>query len=90
MCGGKWRYPGRGIRRLLYGGIESTYRRPFGTEQTWTRPRARDAHRGAIDRRGVLAPEDAIDPDPFFDALAPHCAPPIESGEKLILVTTSG
>lgn len=44
-------------------------------------------------RRGVFAPEGAVDPDAFFEALAPFCrAPgsetPFASASELILVTT--
>ena len=30
--------------------------------------------RGELERHGVLPPEQAFDPDAFFEALAPHCA----------------
>jgi saccharopine dehydrogenase-like NADP-dependent oxidoreductase len=46
--------------------------------------------RGTIERRGVLTPEAAIDPDAFFDALAPHCTPPVASGGELVSTHTSG
>jgi saccharopine dehydrogenase-like NADP-dependent oxidoreductase len=47
---------------------------------------------GSIDRRGVFAPEGAVDPDAFFEALAPYChAPgdptPFTSRDQLLLVT---
>jgi saccharopine dehydrogenase-like NADP-dependent oxidoreductase len=45
--------------------------------------------RGTIERRGVLTPEAAIDPDAFFDALAPHCTPPAASGAELVSTHTS-
>ena len=41
---------------------------------------------GHVKRRGVFAPEGAIDPDPFFDALAPYCNPPCDSGEALLAI----
>jgi hypothetical protein len=45
---------------------------------------------GKIDRRGVSTPETAIDPDIFFDALAPLCKPPRTSSQDMLLVNTSG
>jgi saccharopine dehydrogenase-like NADP-dependent oxidoreductase len=45
--------------------------------------------KGQIERRGVFAPEGAIEPDSFFDALAPHCSRPFESGRQMILLTRS-
>ncbi|MCP5058012.1 MAG: saccharopine dehydrogenase [bacterium] len=50
---------------------------------------------GEAPRRGVFAPEGAVDPDAFFEALAPFChAPgdetPFASASELILVTTDG
>ena len=44
-------------------------------------------------RRGVFAPEGAVDPDVFFEALAPFCHAPgsetrFASASELILVTT--
>lgn len=42
--------------------------------------------RGALTRRGVLAPEAALDPDTFFDLLAPRCDPPLASREDLLSV----
>ena len=44
---------------------------------------------GKIDRRGVSAPETAIDPDTFFDALAPLCSPPLTGARDMVLVNTS-
>jgi saccharopine dehydrogenase-like NADP-dependent oxidoreductase len=38
---------------------------------------------------GIFPPEAVIEPDPFFDALAPRCSPPVSGHEKLVLVTTS-
>jgi saccharopine dehydrogenase-like NADP-dependent oxidoreductase len=38
---------------------------------------------------GVFPPEAVIEPDSFFDALAPRCSPPLSDHEKLVLVTTS-
>jgi hypothetical protein len=40
-------------------------------------------------RRGVFAPEAVIDPDRFFDALAPLCGPPRNGSSDLVLVTRS-
>ena len=45
--------------------------------------------RGELQARGVLTPEQAIDPDAFFDALAPHCTPPFASGGELVQVASS-
>jgi hypothetical protein len=45
--------------------------------------------RGAIDRRGAFAPESVIDPDAFFDELAPLCSPPLANGRAMLLVTRS-
>lgn len=45
---------------------------------------------GKINRRGVSTPEIAIDPDTFFDALAPLCAPPRAGSGDVLLVNTSG
>ncbi len=44
---------------------------------------------GKIVRRGVFAPEGAVDPDAFFDALAPLCTPPKSGAQDLVLVTRS-
>ncbi len=46
---------------------------------------------GKITRRGVLAPEAAIDPDDFFDELLPYCTyPKPVSREELIAVMETG
>lgn len=45
---------------------------------------------GKIDRRGVCAPESVVDPDAFFDELAPLCSPPLADSRAMLLVTTSG
>lgn len=45
--------------------------------------------RGDVTKKGVLAPEAAIDPDAFFDALAPWCDPPASSGREIVRVTRS-
>jgi saccharopine dehydrogenase-like NADP-dependent oxidoreductase len=42
---------------------------------------------GRISGRGVFPPEEAVDEQPFFDALAPHCEPPIACGSELLTVT---
>jgi len=42
--------------------------------------------RGAVARRGVFAPEACVDPDVFFDALAPHCTPALTSGAEMLAV----
>jgi saccharopine dehydrogenase-like NADP-dependent oxidoreductase len=39
--------------------------------------------------RGLFAPEQIIDPDAFFAALAPLCTPACPSGEDLVLVSRS-
>jgi saccharopine dehydrogenase-like NADP-dependent oxidoreductase len=44
---------------------------------------------GAIANRGVFAPEMAIEPDLFFDALASFCTPAKTGVEDMVLVTTS-
>jgi saccharopine dehydrogenase-like NADP-dependent oxidoreductase len=44
---------------------------------------------GKIDRRGACAPESVIDPDPFFDALAPLCTPPLADGQAMVLISKS-
>jgi len=46
--------------------------------------------RGVITRRGVFAPEDVIDPDAFFDELAPLCNPPLADSRAVVLITRSG
>jgi saccharopine dehydrogenase-like NADP-dependent oxidoreductase len=45
---------------------------------------------GKIGRRGVSTPETAIDPDTFFDALAPLCTPPRTGSDDMLLINTSG
>ena len=45
---------------------------------------AQDVLSGAVTRRGVLAPEQAIDPIAMFTALAPHCAAPVESWTDVV------
>jgi hypothetical protein len=45
---------------------------------------------GRLERRGVFAPERAIEPDVFFDALAPLCSPAFGSGREMVAVTESG
>ena len=42
---------------------------------------------GRLDRPGVWAPEDAIDPEAFFAALAPHCDPRPGDGQGVVAVT---
>jgi saccharopine dehydrogenase-like NADP-dependent oxidoreductase len=42
---------------------------------------------GAIDRHGVFAPESVIDPDLFFDALAPLCTPECSSGKDVLALS---
>jgi saccharopine dehydrogenase-like NADP-dependent oxidoreductase len=46
--------------------------------------------RGEIDRRGVFAPESLIDPDSFFDELAPMCVPTRMNASELLQVTVAG
>jgi hypothetical protein len=36
-----------------------------------------------------FGPEAAVDPDAFFDALAPRCTPPKTSHEDLVLIAGS-
>lgn len=45
---------------------------------------------GKIERRGVSTPETSIDPDAFFDALAPLCTPPRTGSKDMLLVNLSG
>jgi saccharopine dehydrogenase-like NADP-dependent oxidoreductase len=45
--------------------------------------------KGKIDRRGVCAPEGAIDPDAFFDELAPLCTPVKKNAKELVEVDIS-
>jgi hypothetical protein len=45
--------------------------------------------KGKIERRGVLAPESAIDPDAFFDELAPLCTPKKKDAKELVEISTS-
>lgn len=40
-----------------------------------------------IDRRGVFAPEGAIDPDAFFDELAPFCTPKKRDAKELVEIS---
>lgn len=42
--------------------------------------------KGLINRKGVFAPEDVIDPDAFFDELAPLCSPPLADGSELVAI----
>jgi len=42
---------------------------------------------GNIGKPGVHAPEDVLDPDVFFNDLAPYCKPPLEGRDQLVLVT---
>jgi len=44
---------------------------------------------GRIERRGVFAPEAVIDPDVFFDELAPFCEPKAASGRELVVTSIS-
>ena len=46
--------------------------------------------KGKIDRRGVFAPEGAIDPDAFFDELAPLCTPKKKNAKELVQIDISG
>jgi saccharopine dehydrogenase-like NADP-dependent oxidoreductase len=45
---------------------------------------------GRLEKRGVFAPEGIIDPDAFFDALAPLCSPAFGSGREMLAITESG
>jgi saccharopine dehydrogenase-like NADP-dependent oxidoreductase len=45
---------------------------------------------GRLERRGVFAPEGAMDPDAFFDELAPLCSPAFGSGREMLAITESG
>jgi len=44
---------------------------------------------GKIGRRGVFAPEGAIDPDAFFDELAPLCTPDSKGAGDLVRIDLS-
>lgn len=45
---------------------------------------------GRLERRGVFAPEGVMDPDAFFDGLAPLCSPAFASGQEMLALTESG
>jgi len=45
--------------------------------------------KGKIDRQGVFAPEGAIDPDAFFDELAPLCTPKKKNAKELVEIDIS-
>jgi saccharopine dehydrogenase-like NADP-dependent oxidoreductase len=45
--------------------------------------------KGKIEQRGVFAPEGAIDPDAFFDELAPLCTPTRKDANELVEISTS-
>ena len=45
--------------------------------------------KGKVDRKGVFAPEGAIDPDAFLDELAPLCTPGKKNAEELVEVSIS-
>jgi len=44
---------------------------------------------GQIRATGVHPPETCIDPDAFFDALAPLCTPPLEDSRSLVSIATA-
>ncbi|MBW1879096.1 MAG: saccharopine dehydrogenase NADP-binding domain-containing protein, partial [Deltaproteobacteria bacterium] len=44
--------------------------------------------RGKLENRGVFAPEAIVDPDAFFEGLAPHCVPMVPV-EQLTVTTRS-
>jgi saccharopine dehydrogenase-like NADP-dependent oxidoreductase len=44
---------------------------------------------GQISAKGVHPPETCIDPNLFFDALAPLCTPPQEDGRSLLSIATA-
>jgi hypothetical protein len=44
---------------------------------------------GKITRKGAFAPEAGVDPDTFFDELAPLCEPQMSGTHDLVLVTRS-
>lgn len=44
---------------------------------------------GFADRHGVFAPEEVIDPDAFFDHLAPLCSPPRKGADDLVMITVA-
>jgi saccharopine dehydrogenase-like NADP-dependent oxidoreductase len=43
--------------------------------------------KGKINRTGVCAPEGAMDPDAFFDELAPLCTPKKKNAKELVEIT---
>lgn len=45
--------------------------------------------KGKIDRRGVFAPEGAIEADAFFDELAPLCTPTKKDAKELVELSLS-
>ncbi len=45
---------------------------------------------GCLERHGVFAPEEVIDPDAFFERLAPLCSPPRDGAHDLVKVTLQG
>lgn len=62
---------------------------PRGMDGTTGVPLAlglRQLAEGRFEEAGVFAPEAAIDPEPFFDALAPYCAPRAAGTEELVEV----
>lgn len=46
--------------------------------------------KGKIDRRGVFAPEGAIQPDALFDELAPLCTPKKKNAKDLVEIDIAG
>jgi hypothetical protein len=46
-------------------------------------------HKGFDGRAGVFAPEEAIEPDLFFDLLAPHCIGSFRHGADLVSLQTA-
>jgi lysine 6-dehydrogenase len=65
---------------------------PRGMDGITGTPLAIAAHTmlsGAVTQRGVLAPEQAIDPVALFTALGPHCAAPVDSWTGVVAVDVS-
>jgi saccharopine dehydrogenase-like NADP-dependent oxidoreductase len=47
-------------------------------------------HNGNLNKKGVFAPEMAVDPDEFFDVLGPFCNPQENTSSELVKIAYSG
>ena len=64
---------------------------PAGMAEATSVPLAlglRQLAQGGIGKPGVHAPEDVLDPEVFFEDLAPYCTPPLKGRDQMVLVTT--